>query len=83
MDTILNAVLEYIQEKIYPITFKHIVYLGIITWISSHITGYFLHFRLLKWIYIGTIIVLLANLYTQGEATASVATKDIFKLATI
>jgi hypothetical protein len=83
MDNIINAVLEYIQEKIYPITFKHILYLGIITLISSHITSYFLNFRLLKWIYIGTIIVTIANLYNQGETDASVATKDIFKLATI
>lgn len=86
MDNIINAALEYVQENIYPLTFRHLVYIGILTWISSHITSYFLNFRLVKWIYIGTIIVIIANIYNQGNelnAATTVTVKDIFKLATI
>jgi hypothetical protein len=81
MDNIINSIIDYIQERIYPLTFTHILYLAIITWLSSHITRYFLNYRLVKWIYIGTILVLIANLYNQGSKGE--ATKDIFKLATI
>ena len=49
--------------------------------ISTYISDYFLQFKLLKWIYIGTLIVLITNLYKHGDDKK--VAKDLFKLATI
>jgi len=70
-----------IQQFIYPFTFEHIFYIIVGFIISTYISDYFLQFKLLKWIYIGTLIVLIANLYKQGDDKK--VAKALFKLATI
>jgi|688.fasta_scaffold1143064_2 hypothetical protein len=76
-----KSVIDSIKEIIYPFTFKHIIYLIIVTAVTTYILDYFLKFKLLKWIYVGTIIVTVASLYKQGNDKAAV--EDVFKLARI
>lgn len=77
----MNLDIDSIKEYFYPFTFRHIFYIigGFI--ITTYITNLFLSFKLLKWIYIGTFIVLIANLYKHGDDKKVV--KDVFKLATV
>jgi hypothetical protein len=78
---LLQDTKNYLEEQLYPFTITHLIIFTIITVIGYYLTDYLMHFRLLKWIYIGTLIVLIANLYKQGDDKK--AAKDIFKLATI
>ena len=73
--------LTYFKQKLYPFTLKHLIYLILITAITTYITDYVLKIRLLKWIYFGTISVIIATLYNQGDDKDAVV--DVFKLATI
>ncbi len=52
---------QNIKEKLYPFTLKHLFYFTIITIINTIILNYFLNFRLFKWIYVGTSIVIIAT----------------------
>lgn len=70
---------KYVRERIYPFTFQHILYLILFTIITTYITDHFLKFRLFKWIYYGTIIVVAANLYKDGQGER--AAGELFKLA--
>ena len=76
----MNLDINSIQQFIHPFTFEHILYIGGFI-ITTYITNFFLSFKLIKWIYIGTFIVLIANLYKQGNDKKVV--KDLFKLATV
>ena len=71
----------YLEEQLYPFTITHLITFTLFTAITYYITEYILKFKLLKWIYIGTLIVIIANLYRQGDDKK--AAKDIFKLATL
>lgn len=75
---------RYIQNKVGTFTLFHIIYFIIGTAITIYITRYFLQFKLFKWIYVGTLIVLIATLYNQGrsEDREEIA-EEIFKLALI
>ena len=81
MDNIWDAGLETIRARLYPFTFKHLIYVIIFTVVTSYIADFFFQFRLLKWIYMGTICVIAANLYNQGNDKKAI--DQIFKLATI
>lgn len=75
------GLIDYIKRKLYPFTFRHILYLILFTAVTTYIVDYILQFRLLKWIYFGTLSVIVATLYNQGDDTD--AALNIFKLATL
>lgn len=81
MDHLWYQGINSIRQFIYPFTFEHIFYIIGGAIISTYISDYITSFRLLKWIYIGTLIVLIATLYKHGDDKK--AAKDIFKLATL
>lgn len=58
---------NYVEQQIYPFTVKHILYFIIVTAVTYYITEYFIRFKLLKWIYFGTLIVIGANMLNQGH----------------
>ena len=72
---------NYLEEQLYPFTITHLIVFIIFTAITYYITEYILQFKLLKWIYVGTLTVLIASLYQQGDDVKVV--RDIFKLATL
>ncbi len=76
-----QEVKNYLEEQLHPFTITHLITFTVFTAITYYITEYIIKFKLLKWIYIGTLIVLIANLYKQGDDKK--AAKDIFKLATL
>jgi hypothetical protein len=77
----LQEAKNYLEEQLYPFTITHLITFILFTAISYYVTEYILKLRLLKWIYIATLIVLIANLYKVGDNKK--AAKDIFKLATL
>jgi hypothetical protein len=81
MDVLIQFGLDYMKRTLYPLTFKHIIYIALITIISTYILDYILGFRLLKWIYVGTLIVITATLYNQGKTEN--AAEDAILLARI
>jgi hypothetical protein len=63
----LDKVKHHITRKLYPLTIQHLVYLVIITAVTFYVTGFFLQYRLLRWIYVGTMIVAVVTLYNAGD----------------
>ncbi len=78
---LLQNAKNYLEEQLYPFTITHLIIFITVTAITYYITEYILKFRLLKWIYVGTLSVLIANLYKAGDDKK--AARDIFKLATL
>lgn len=77
---------HYAKEKYYPTTIKHFIYIIIYLLITYYITDYFLNFKLIRWIYVGTLVVAIATLYHepyQIEGRNKKIAKDLFTLATI
>lgn len=93
MDGLKNVYSEgilYAKERYYPTTIAHFVYIIIYFIITFYVTDYFLNFKLFKWIYMGTIIVILITLYNKGENNKYLDRKDkkkvameVFNLATL
>jgi hypothetical protein len=81
----MNSFIQYnitaLEQKLYPYTVKHIVYFLIISVVTYYVTEYLVGFRLIRWIYVGTSIVIIANLYKSGNSDK--AATEIFKLATL
>jgi hypothetical protein len=63
------------------ISLDKIIYFIIATVITGLILDYFLKYKLFKWLYFGTLTVIIVNLLKQGDDKKAAA--DIFKLATI
>jgi hypothetical protein len=76
-----QSFINSIKEQIYPFTLQHLIYFIVITLLTTIILNYFLKYKLLKWIYVGTLIVIITSLYKQGDNKKVV--EDVFKLATI
>lgn len=81
MDNAWNTTVAYVKQRLYPFTFTHIVYVICFTALTTMISEYIFRFRLLKWIYIGTFVVMIATLFKAGDDRQ--ALKDMFKLATV
>ena len=65
----------------FKISLDKIIYFIVITVISGFVLDYFLKYKLFKWLYFGTLTVIIVNLLKQGNDKKAAA--DIFKLATI
>jgi hypothetical protein len=81
MDRIARDEVRGLKEKLYPFTLSHIIYFIIVTGLTMYITGWFLKYRLIRWIYVGTIIVITASIWQGGKKEDAI--ENIFKLATI
>ncbi len=78
---LVDIATNYLHDKLYPFTIWHLITVLFVTAVTYYITEYFLGFKLVRWIYIGTLIVIGASMYKQGDGKD--AAKDIFKLATL
>jgi hypothetical protein len=72
---------NYLYDKFYPFTIWHVLSVILVTAITYYVTEYFIGFKLVRWIYIGTIIVIGASVYKRGDSKDAV--RDVFKLATL
>ncbi len=63
------------------ISLDKIIYFIIVTVITGLIADYFLKYKLFKWLYFGTLTVIIVNLLKQGDDKEAAA--EIFKLARI
>lgn len=70
--------MNLVKQQLYPFTLTHLAYFAIFTVVTTYILNYFLKFRLLKWIYVGTLVVIGATLYNRGDDEE--AALDAFKL---
>jgi 4-hydroxybenzoate polyprenyltransferase len=77
---------DFAKERYYPTSIQHFIYIIIYLLITYYISDYFLNFKLIRWIYIGTLIVAIATLYHepyQTDQRNKKIAKDLFRLATI
>jgi hypothetical protein len=65
IQNVWNAAINDLENKLYPITFTHIIYFIIVTTITMLITEFFLRNTLFRWIYFGTIVVIVINIYNS------------------
>ena len=68
MDGVHNVYREgrgFVSRHYYPKNTKEIVSIGLYLLITFYLTDYFLNFRLFKWIYLGTIVILIASWYRE------------------
>lgn len=63
------------------LSFEHIASFIFVTIITGLIASYFLKYKLFKWLYFGTLTVIIVNLVKQGNDKEAAA--EIFKLARI
>jgi hypothetical protein len=86
VDNVYKTGIQYAKKKYYPTSIKHFIYAIIYLLITYYITDYFLNFKLIRWIYVGTLVVAIATLYHepyQMEERNKKIAKDLFSLATI
>jgi hypothetical protein len=81
MENVWNWSIDYVKNKLYPFTLQHLIYAIVTTVAVYYVTEYFLKFRLIRWIYFGTLTVIAAALFNNGEPAKGGA--EIFKIATI
>lgn len=77
----INRTKEYILKQIYPFTLQHISYLIIFTVISTLFYKFIFRYKLVKWIYIATIIVITASFYKEGNKEKAV--DELFRLSDV
>ena len=80
MDYYDNGV-SWIKEQWQMLTFEHLIYSLLFTFILSYITEYFLKFKRFKFLYYSLVILLLIKLFEGGRLIDGVET--IYKLALI
>lgn len=73
--------MEEVHRILYGLSFKHVIWFIIVSIITYYITEFFLQYKLLRWIYGGTIAVIIANLYNSGDKKD--AAIDVYKLITL
>lgn len=72
-----NTAKNYARQQLRQMTLYHVLTLLILTILTSVI----IRIKLLKWIYVGTMTVLITGLYNAGQNME--AAEDVFKLITI
>jgi hypothetical protein len=80
MENVLSWGLEYARDKLYPFTLTHLIYVALTTVVVYFVTEYFLRFRLIRWIYFGTLTVAAAALFNDGKPREGAG--EIFKMIT-
>jgi len=65
-----EAALMDVKEKLYPVTFSHVLYTAIVFLIGWVVTDYFFRYTLFRWIYLGFGAVIVATVYQQGVGAA-------------
>lgn len=73
--------INYVKNKLYPFTLSHLIYVIITSIVVYYITEYFLRFYLIRWIYFGTLTVIAATLFNNGEPKRG--TSEIFKIVSV
>jgi hypothetical protein len=81
MENVWTWSVDYVKNKIYPFTLTHMIYVIVTSIALYYVTEYFLRFRLIRWVYFGTLTVIAATLFNNGEPAKGGAA--ILNLATI
>ena len=63
MENVWNAAKEEIRRRIFPFTLIHLLYFIIITAFTFYITRFFLKYTLIRWMYVSSMIIIIANVY--------------------
>lgn len=58
---------QFIQRYYSPKNTDEFIKIGVYLLVTFYLTDYFMNFRLFKWIYLGTIIILLASWYKTAN----------------
>ena len=84
MDLIVEGfdkVINWLKDQWRQLTFKHLLYILIFSYVLSHITEYILKFKQLRWIYYTVSVLLLIKLFEGGHPIGGI--ESAYKLILI
>ena len=56
----------FINYQLYPMTTGHLLFIVLYTVFSIYFYNYLFRYNLFKWMYLGSIIILISSLYGDG-----------------
>jgi hypothetical protein len=76
-----NLIIQWLKEQWYSLTFEHVLYLLLFSFVLSYITEYILKYKQIRWLYYTVSVLLLVKLFEGGHPIGGVET--VYKLALI
>lgn len=61
---------QFVERYYFPKNTREILLIGLYVAVTFYLTDYFMNYRLFKWIYMGTILILLASWYSSTESSS-------------
>jgi len=80
MDYLLELV-PLVNKNMYPLTWQHAVGIVVVSVLGYYITDALFRIPVVRWTYVGVLVIFIANLFHRGEKGKAAA--DIFKLALV
>lgn len=76
-----DIVVNWLKEKWKQLTFEHVLYLLLFSFVLSYITEYILKFKQIRWLYYTVTFILLIKLFEGGHPIEGV--ESAYKLILI
>ncbi len=76
-----DKVINWLKDQWRQLTFEHVLYLLIFSFVLSYITEYILKFKQIRWLYYTISILLLIKLFEGGHPIGGV--ESVYKLILI
>jgi hypothetical protein len=76
-----DIIINWLKEQWRELTFEHILYLLVFSFVLSYVTEYVLKFKQIRWLYYTVSILLLIKLFEGGHPIGGV--ESVYKLILI
>jgi hypothetical protein len=76
-----SELIDWLKEQWHKLTFEHLIYLLVFSFLLSYITKYVLKIKQIRWLYYSISILLLIKLFEGGHPIGGFET--VYKLALI
>jgi hypothetical protein len=76
-----SIITGWLKEQWDELTFTHLIYLTVFSFILSYVTEYVLKFKQIRWLYYSVSILLLIKLFEGGHPIGGV--ESVYKLILI
>lgn len=63
VERVYETGVTYAKDRYYPTSFRHLIYIAIYIAVTFYVTDFFMNFRLFRWIYLGTLAVILITVF--------------------
>lgn len=80
MDFVLEAI-HLVNQNISPLTWQHALGIVALAMVGYYVMQWIVSYPLLRWAYMGVLVIFIANLFHRGEKGKAVV--NIFKLAMV